>query len=418
MEEDPSQGELQLTPFEQAQRQLAEEERRSRGLAEDQLRAYARLVADFASFFLAGELDRRLRADPCFTLCATPATWRALLDSVRAGDGSVWQQDQAAPAVQDEAAVRWRQEAERLAVENRLLRDLLQGQASAPASAHAASPAPAPATPPNTDAPQHIIQLAAPGAAPLIPAMPAQPPERFASRFTNWPRASKILAALGKTGWAMRQAIAELVAEQEGQIKANAGSVRRAFENIAREGFTAEEKIILSGAHKPETPEVAKTTVILTRLTDDGRTVLRMCGIEPVASEWDVLIRRHDGANQPAHTALVCVAAYHARLRGCATDVCPQGAGDAQPDLAVTTEGQTVHVEVEAESGDAERRLTKWRNQMTLQGRAVLVAVTPEMRASLVAEAQAAGAAHGLATDLQTLFDTQEARGPLWAVEW
>jgi hypothetical protein len=43
--------------------------------------------------------------------------------------------------------------------------------------------------------------------------MPAQPPERFASRFTNWPRASKILAALGKTGWAMRQAIAE----QDGQ---------------------------------------------------------------------------------------------------------------------------------------------------------------------------------------------------------
>jgi hypothetical protein len=75
-------------------------------------------------------------------------------------------------------------------------------------------------------------------------------------------------------------------------------------------------------------------------------------------------------------------------------------------------------VEVEGESGDAERRMIKWQRQIERQGRVALAAVTAEMRQRLTAEAQAAGAEHGLAADLQTLFDTQKARGPLWAVEW
>jgi hypothetical protein len=81
-------------------------------------------------------------------------------------------------------------------------------------------------------------------------------------------------------------------------------------------------------------------------------------------------------------------------------------------------DGAELFVEVEGESGDAERRMIKWQRQLERQGRAVIAAVTVEMRQRLVAEAHAAGAEHGLATDLQTLFDTQKARGPLWAIEW
>jgi hypothetical protein len=62
--------------------------------------------------------------------------------------------------------------------------------------------------------------------------------------------------------------------------------------------------------------------------------------------------------------------------------------------------------------------MIKWQRQIERQGRVALAAVTAEMRQRLTAEAQAAGAEHGLAADLQTLFDTQKARGPLWAVEW
>ncbi len=75
-------------------------------------------------------------------------------------------------------------------------------------------------------------------------------------------------------------------------------------------------------------------------------------------------------------------------------------------------------MEVEGASGAVERRLIKWRNQYALQGQGALVAITPAMQVSLVAEAQAAGAAHGVATDLQTLVDTQAARGPFWTTTW
>jgi len=47
-----------------------------------------------------------------------------------------------------------------------------------------------------------------------------------------------------------------------------------------------------------------------------------------------------------------------------------------------------------------------------------LAAVTPLARTNLINEARAAGAAHGVATDLQTLVATQETGGPLWLVEW
>ena len=59
-----------------------------------------------------------------------------------------------------------------------------------------------------------------------------------------------------------------------------------------------------------------------------------------------------------------------------------------------------------------------WQARAAQQERAAFVTLTPDLRDRLVAQTQAAGAEHGLATDLQTLFNTQEARGPLWAVQW
>ena len=63
----------------------------------------------------------------------------------------------------------------------------------------------------------------------------------------------------------------------------------------------------------------------------------------------------------------------------------------------------------------AEHKGAPWK---PAQDRAAFVTLTPDLRDRLIAQAQTAGAEHGLATDLQTLFNTQEARGPLWAVQW
>ena len=455
-----------LTAFERAARQIAEEERRLRLIAESQLHEYVRLTVEFAALFLADELDQRTRADPLFVSRATPEVWRSLLQRVRLGRGSRSGGVQDSPASgngngwaletpQAEANDQWRAEAERLQTElsrlqaeNRLLRALVrpahEAPAEAPSETEALNGMPPPAadrsvpaeigpTPGTTDRPVTgtLTQDAAEAKARdtpdvqalglsdvKLPALPAVAPGRFADQLQTWPRQALALAALGCTGWSMRLAIADLMSANLTTVKSDAGSLRRAFQVLARRQFWIEQKVTVAGVHKPDLAEAGDTTLILVRLAPLGHEVLRACGIAPVPSEWDLLLASHGGAAQTAHAGLVCAFTYHARLRGWATAVCPPATGPAQPDVLLRREGAELFVEVEGESGEAERRMIKWQRQLERQGRVTLAAVTAEMRLRLVAEARAAGAEHGLATDLQTLFDTQQSRGPLWATEW
>jgi len=423
-----------------------------------------RLTIEFAGLFLADELDRRTRADPLFISRATPEVWRSLLHGVRLGrpsridsarDGQASGNGWMTETPPGEASDRWRAEAERLQsevsrlqAENRILRALVRPPKETPAegppgsaaldvvaSPPADRPGQAESGPisgvtdrPLTGAPApdaaEAKARATPGAQALglsdvkLPALPAVAPGRFADQLQTWPRQALALAALGCTGWSMRLAIADLMSANLTTVKADAGSLRRAFQVLARRQFWIEQKVTVAGVHKPDLAEADDTTLILVRLAPLGHEVLRACGIAPVPSEWDLLLATHGGAAQTAHAGLVCTFTYHARLRGWATAVCPPVAGPSQPDVLLRREGAALFVEVEGESGDAERRMIKWQRQVERQGRVALAAVTAEMRLRLAAEAQAAGAEHGLATDLQTLFDTQKARGPLWAIEW
>jgi len=222
----------------------------------------------------------------------------------------------------------------------------------------------------------------------------------------------------------MRYALAELMSARLGGVRPNAGSLRRLFDNLAQGGFWHEQKLAVRGLQRPaagdDLPPTGReeTTLILVRLTDLGREVLQACGVEPIPAEWDRLRTAHGGSAQTAHAGLVCTFTYHARRRGYTTSVCPEVAGLAAPDVQVTRSEGSLYVEVEDESGSSERRLHKWRNQAALQGYVALAAVTPLARTNLINEARAAGAAHGVATDLQTLVATQETGGPLWLVEW
>ncbi len=425
-----------------------------------------RLTVEFAALFLADELDRRTRADPLFVSRATPEIWRSLLQGVRlgrpsrvggvqdspaSGNGSGWMTETPAAEAND----RWRAEAERfqsevsrLQAENRLLRALVRPSKEASAEGPSGSaalgvvaappedrpgqvesrPAPGITDPPAAEAPaSDAVETKArdtPGVQALgladvkLPALPAVAPGRFADQLQTWPRQALALAALGCTGWSMRLAIADLMSANLTTVKADAGSLRRAFQVLARRQFWIEQKVTVAGVHKPDLAEADDTTLILVRLAPLGHEVLRACGIVAVPSEWDLLLASHGGPAQTAHAGLVCTFTYHARLRGWATAVCPPATGPAQPDVLLSHDGVELFVEVEGESGDAERRMIKWQRQAERQGRVALAAVTVEMRQRLVAEARAAGAEHGLATDLQTLFDTQKARGPLWATEW
>jgi hypothetical protein len=230
------------------------------------------------------------------------------------------------------------------------------------------------------------------------------------------------LAILAVTGFSVRQELGELLARELAResgevVNARAGSVRRMLAGLAANGFCHEQLVTLAGLRRAEGEN--DTTLMLTRLTDQGRQALLAAGIAAVLSEWEILHAQHGGGAQIAHTGLVCAFTYQARLRGWATAVCPSVAPPAEPDVLLRRDGvPALYVEVEAASGTDERRMHKWCNQIALQGQAALVAVTPEMQVRLVDEARKAGAEHGVATDLQTLVHLQAGTGPLWATSW
>ena len=387
--------------FTRSYEQIAREERRLRELAETQLRAYQKLVQDLAVRYAAQVLDEAKRSNPQVIEQATASTWRQFFAQAQTPTTAGW----LCSAPTAEGGELWQVQAERQRAHVHALETTLT-------RLPAASPQPA--------AP---ALLAAPGAdspgvaAGVLPAMPPQPPSRFDLRFENWPRAARALAALATTGFAMRQELFELLANEFG-VSPRAGSLPKLFTALVEHGLALEEKLVLRGVHKPKEGVNSDTTLILLRLTPKGGDLAGACGLRPVESEWERLLQRPAGAAQSAHTALVCAFTYHARRRGCITQVCPVVAAPAQPDVQLTQAGEQLYVEIVGESGTPEHRLTQWQNQVALQGQVALCAPTPALRAALVNEAKAAGAAHGLATDLQSLFDTQAERGPLWASEW
>jgi len=437
-------------------------------VAEGQVREFRRLVVEFASAFVAEELDARRRADPRFTERATPADWRALLRTARQEQSAAirWSATpppQAAQPAADEAArsqrppVGWQVEAERLAREvAHLTAELAVARAFRPGEPALVPPG---ADPQGTGVQGHVSESPAPAlllpapvkpgavpkAAPIVnplgladvrlPALPSVAPARFADQLQAWPREALALAILGITGWSLRLAVAEQMSAALGSVKASAGSLRRTFSVLAKRGYWIEHKVTLAGVHTPvpaaddAEPKAAPaggpaedTILVLVQLGDLGRDLLRVCGIQPVPSEWELLAATHGSQVGATLAGLVCAFAYHARLRGYAAalaaagDSSPPGAGRTQagPVVLVRKGDETWTVAV----AGAEHKGAPWQARAAQQDRAAFVTLTPDLRDRLIAQAQVAGVEHGLATDLQSLFNTQEVRGPLWAIQW
>ena len=231
--------------------------------------------------------------------------------------------------------------------------------------------------------------------------LPDRPPSQFVDRFNNWQREGLTLALLATTGWSLRHAIAQELARRL-NITANAGSLKRLFAQVEK-----------AGLWRMQTIEVSQSRIVLVTLTELGKQVMQASHIPVIDSEWQRLMAAHGGEQQHKHSVIVCAFTQQARLRGFRTEVCPEVEGDWQPDVALTNNHETLYVEVEAESGDAERRIRKWQRLAELQGAIALCALTPEQRQRLVTEASSV-CRQGKATDLDTLFK-QDA---LWAEEW
>jgi len=138
----------------------------------------------------------------------------------------------------------------------------------------------------------------------------------------------RLLAMLGLTGWSLRYALVQTQAEWWG-VDPTSGTLGRACVHLAQAGLW-------------ETTNVRLTrTAALVELTELGRDLLRAVGIEPVESERKRMERLHRGSatqRQIRHTAAVCAFAFHARLEGYDTLVCPPPTDGAEPDLLITNE--------------------------------------------------------------------------------
>lgn len=235
--------------------------------------------------------------------------------------------------------------------------------------------------------------------------LPPSPPSRYAALFTHWEREGLALQILASTGWSLRYAVDEALASNLG-IGTGSGSVKRLFARLEKMGLVTSTVYDLGGV---------RAAILL--LSERGNQVAQGCGFPPVASEWETLLAAHGGERQARHAALCCAFAYQARKRGWRVELCPDVPGNAEPDMALHRGEERIFVEVEAESGEAERRMRKWRNLADLQGYVALCANNTGVRERLSAEARAA-AKQGVATDLTSLIKGQEGDDSLWVEGW
>ena len=182
--------------------------------------------------------------------------------------------------------------------------------------------------------------------------------------------------------------------------------------------FVVMEKMIMTSP--------VNTTLVVYRLTAEGRALCRAFGWgEPVESDWERLIRLHDGDNpdMKKHTLAVLSFANHARWRGWRVTVMPD-TGDRrfQPDVLVARDGERHYVEVEMLDRDKPEKDAKWSHMAQAQGHIAVCAPNLAEREKLAARGREQGV-QVLACDLETLIaGMKDWRGdglvlpdPLWA---
>ena len=372
--------------------QILEEERRLRRLAEEQVRAYRRLLASLARDLAPDLVDAHRRTDPCFPDNLDVDGWQALFGEIQAAQRA---EERGWKPKKSEATTRRGEDAtnrRRENATNRRREDATTRRGDEEKDLRANESPSAVCRLPSAEAkrsPSAVCRL------------PPAPPTRYARLFQDWEREGLVLHLLASTGWSLRHAIDEAVAGQLG-IGVGSGSIKRLFRRLEKQGLVASHVHTLGDL---------RAAILL--LTDLGKQVARTIRVEPVPSEWEQLMQAHGGERQAKHAALCCAFTYQARRRGWNAALCPTVSGPSQPDIEIRRGDERIYVEVEAESGEPERRMRKWRNQAELQGFVALCAHTAAVRQRIVAEARAA-ARHGRATDIRWLMREE----PLWADVW
>ncbi len=166
-----------------------------------------------------------------------------------------------------------------------------------------------------------------------------------------------------------------------------------------------------------ETPYFIRSSrLALFRLSELGRQACQKLGWPVVESEWDRLIRSHEGLLYPRHTLGLLAFCWQARLRDWRTELLPQVNASLEPDELVSKGGVEIYVEFEIR---AHEKLEKWKKACRFQGFVALCSFMPKTRISMARECKSDHVS-GFATDLQTLTQsTYNSRiSSLWCEKW
>ena len=254
---------------------------------------------------------------------------------------------------------------------------------------------------------------------PLTDFSPPNVPYKYKGLLTNhglkdlrWRRGSMLLYLISTFGINAHLEMDVFIAQREG-LSFRSNSTKKPLENLAAAGLVIAETLRM---------EIGdfRTALKLARLTDEGRQICDALGWPVVESDWDRLIRLHQGQKQTRHTLAVLYFALLARVRGWTTEVVPNAESGAVPDILVAKDDQRFFVEVELGTRGNEKQTAKWKNLADAHDRVAICAPNVKVRERLVKDCRLAKLS-GVATDLATLVAKRyyEAKDePLWMKEW
>lgn len=376
---------------------LLEAEREFRHLAEQHHRALVDILTELAYRWAGDRLEQARQADPSIPRSWTPEEWRAFFRSLDLAPRDNWRGDKDNPAWQERIAALEREVA--------LWRQRAQRALHSPAQPPAPPEKPGAPAPPPLPSPLEGFQM------PRIPAA-------YEHRFAVAPGMSKADAALHLRRRAMIlycMAQGKSVFVEIGRLvgaataaQPRSGALRRAYDALVTSG------LVISKTLAMQVNGNTSTRLVVGRLSAEGKQLCAIWGWEVQESDWERLLRLHEGERQEEHTLACLLFAVHARALGWNARLLPEVAGPAQPDLELERDQTKRYVEVELEA-KTKTENTKWRLNAELNnGHVAFVARNTAERAQLREDCRHI-APHGYAADIEFLTHVPSS---LWAEEW
>jgi len=220
-------------------------------------------------------------------------------------------------------------------------------------------------------------------------------------------RLLQALATVAMSGCSVTAELCELMENDLGLMPGNHSVRNTLTKDLSATGLAITETCRFIGPSK----------MGLIRLSEVGRKVCAEMGVQTVDSEWDQMIRGHNGLQFPRHTLGVLAFAYQARRRGWKVVLLPYTGTPVEPDLLVSQkDDEPIYVEFETR---ARSRGEKWYKNRLWNTYVAVATFTVAIRRALVQECKEVPV-RGQATDLQTLAQQERlgALGNLWQEKW